>query len=68
MSRLPLIWNICVFFCLILDHFWESQLKGDPNLRGHPEKFNIEFFAQIFWESQYMSGSQEKVLEPKQKE
>ena len=44
------------------DHFWESQLKGDPNLQGHPEKFNIGFFSQTFWESQYMLGSQEKKL------
>ena len=26
-------------------------MKGDPNLRGHPEKFNIGFFSQILFGS-----------------
>merc|ERR1712223_305098 len=52
--------------CLILDHFRESQLKGDPNLRGHPEKFNIGFFSQNFFGSPNICWEvRKKILEPK---
>ena len=48
---------------LIWIPFWESHLKGGPNLCGHREKSNIGFFSQKI--SLYMWGSQEKKLGPK---
>ena len=43
--------------CAIFITFWGSQKKHTPYVRVYREKFNIDFFAPIFFGSLYICGN-----------